>query len=165
MSDRWHKLAVALEALLLAAPVTYLGGIFGLMSLVMLVGGSPLEPYDQAQTFVYLLPLTPLLAGWVLIVHFLIKGRPGLSAASSYLWWLSGLGIVIILAAILVTFVDLQELNDHPTMWLWVVKYFRELVFGLPAVVPLIHLMLLRKAPSNNALQVDVPRPACSGRP
>ena len=149
MSERLHKVVVTLEAVLLAGPVTYLGGLLGAMSLASLVSW-PHEPYEQAQVFVYLLPLLPLIAGWVLIVRFLTKGRPGLGTAGTYLWWLSGLGAAITLAAILIfSNVDLRRINDHPTMWLWIAKYFRELAFGLPAVVPLLHLLLLR--PKNGA--------------
>ena len=150
MTERGHKILVALEATLLALPVTYLGGSLGLLSAVSIFGDLS-EPYDRAQALVYALPILPLICGWVLIARFLLRGYAGLLSVSPYVIWVAIAGVVLVVAALLVgVSFDVYELGYSPTYWLWVAKYFRELGFGMPAIIPLAHLLILRgmKLPS-----------------
>jgi hypothetical protein len=155
MRERWHRVLVAIEAVLLAAPVTYVSASMTVLSIATLFEGNS-EPYDRAQSLVYLLPVAPLACGWVLITRFVRRGIDGLQTTSSGVWLLAWLGVAMLLTAFFAnaTF-DVHRLEGEPTMWLWILKYYRELVFGLPALAPLLHVWLVGRSrmPSNPSLE------------
>jgi len=157
MSERWSKFLVALEALVLLVPVTLLAA-FSLVGAITYLRAVHLEPYEQAQAIVYLVPLAPLTAGWILIARFLASGRAGLESCRAYLWWLAGLGGVLVVAAIWVgSSFDEHKLEYEPTMWKWMLLYCRELAFGLPALVPLIHLAIERRVRTSSNYRLERP--------
>lgn len=144
MDSRASRTAVALEALLLALPVTALAS-FGFIAGISYLTQRHLEVYEKAQVIVYLLPMIPLLAGWALIGRFVISGPGSLRSSSNLLWSIAFLGAVIILAAMLAGYWTRQRgFGDPASLRSWVRSYLRELTLGLPAVVPLAHLTFER---------------------
>jgi general stress protein CsbA len=157
MSERWSKLLVAVEALVLFVPVTLLAAL-SILGAIAFVLAAHMEPYEQAQAIVYLIPVVPLIAGWMLIGRFLASGRAGLRSCGALLWWLAALGGAIVLAAICVgSSFDKHELEYEPTLGRWVLLYFRELAFGLPALVPLVHLAIERRRQMSSNYRLERP--------
>ena len=145
MSERWSKVLVAIEALVLAVPVTLLAALALLGAATYFLTANS-EPYERAQSIVYLVPLPPLAAGWTLIARFLGSGRAGLRSARAYLWWLAVVGVALVISAAWVGYrLDTHDLEYEPTLWKWLLLYFRDLAFGLPAIVPLVHLAIERR--------------------
>jgi len=145
MTERWSRFAVAIEALLLAFPVTYLAIAAFAAGMLFLTEQTP-PMYERAQTIVYALPIIPLAAGWILIGRFVIAGSPALRSSSNVLWLLSFLGVIIALAALFVGHWSRRgDFGDAASLWPWVRSYFRELALGIPAMIPLIHLTLERR--------------------
>lgn len=155
MSDHWHKSFVKIEALLFAGPVTFIAGTMGVIAIAsLIVGRFELESSELAEIVVYLLPLPPLIAGWVLIARFIVQGRNGLNSSGSYLWWLAMFGVVIVFAAMSIpSNVDMKRVGGEITFGSWFRLYFRDLMLGLPAFVPLIHLLLLRTIVFNKLIK------------
>ena len=145
MSERWSRLAVAVEALLFALPVTYLG-IFAFAAGVLSLTEQTVPTHERAQAIVYALPIIPLAAGWTLIGRFVITGSPALRCSGDVLWLFSFLGAMIVLAGVFVGFWSRgRAFGDPASLWPWVLSYFRELSVGIPAIIPLIHLTLERR--------------------
>jgi len=145
MSERWSRLAVATEALLLAFPVTYLA-VFALAADMLSLTAPAVPIYERAQAIVYALPIIPLAAGWILIARFVISGSPALRSSSNVLWVLSFSGAIIVLVSIFIGFWSRRRaFGDPASLWPWILSYFRELSVGMPAIIPLIHLTLERR--------------------
>jgi len=146
MTEPWSRFAVAIEALLLALPVTYLAIAGFAATMLFLTDEQTLPIYERAQMIVYALPIIPLAAGWILIGRFVIAGSPTLRSSSDVLWLLSFLGAIIVFAALFVGYwLRRRDFGDAASLWPWVRSYFRELALGIPALIPLVHLTLERR--------------------
>ena len=143
---------LALEALLLALPVTILLIPFIVGSFAQL-SNPHLETYEAAQIVAYLLPVPSLTAGWILIGRFLRTGASGLRIINPVTWWLVAVGALIPIGALIASSsFDPHKFEYDPTDLGWFLVYFRELALGLPAVIPLLHLLIERlwRAPANS---------------
>jgi hypothetical protein len=145
MSERFSRFAVAVEALLLALPVTVLAGWAFIAGLMLLVNQS-VQTYERAQTIVYALPVVPLLAGWTLIGRFVLRGASALHSSSRLLWLQVLFGAITVLGAFFVGLwrQSISDFGSGESLWPWLRSYFRELMFGLPAIIPLTHLAIER---------------------
>jgi len=152
MTERTSRIAVAFEALLFALPVTLLGTLAFASVLFSLASRSD-QIYERAQNIVYTLPVLPLLAGWTLVARFVIFGSDSLRSSSRLLWLLALSGVALVCAALL--FRVRANFGDARSLWAWVRSYLGELIFGAPAIVPLIHLIFERRLrmPSNQSLE------------
>ena len=151
MTERTSRIAVAFEALLFALPVTLLGTLAFASVLFSLASRSD-QIYEKAQNIVYTLPVLPLLAGWTLVAR-LIFGSDSLRSSSRLLWLLALSDVALVCAALL--FRVRANFGDARSLWAWVRSYLGELIFGAPAIVPLIHLIFERRLrmPSNQSLE------------
>jgi hypothetical protein len=146
MTESLSRFLVALEALFLAVPVTALATLAGTAGLLLLTD-RPIPNYERAQTIVYLLPFVPLVAGWILMARFVVFGSVALRSTSRVLWVAAALGVGLFVLAALCAAAWRRSPGffEPDSVWYWVLSYFRELVFGLPALVPLTHLALERR--------------------
>lgn len=155
MSEFRSKIVLTLEALFLALPVTFLAAVAVVGALAFLGKPHP-EPYEIAQLSNYLLPIPSLMAGWFLIYRFLSQGSVGLRSAGNLSWTLIAFGTIVATAALLTraTF-DIHGFENSPTSLGWFLVYFRELAFGLPALIPSLHLAAERafRTSSNQRLE------------
>jgi hypothetical protein len=153
MTERLSRFLVAVEAVLLAVPVTALAAFAAIAGLVLLAD-RPIPLYEQAQTIVYLMPVVPLVAGWVLMARFVVFGSAALRSSSRVLWSAASLGAVLFFFAALCAAAWRRNINflRPDSIWYWLLAYFRELTFGLPLLVPLVHLSLERRFRSEHVL-------------
>ena len=141
MSERVSKLILGIEALLLAVPVTFLFLIW-----------FPDELYRSAEYGGFVnrisaaLAGSTLVAGWWLMAIFWHRGSTGLRETYAVAWVVAGCGSV---ATLLVGAV----------LWLLPQKEFRQqfgvLAFGLPLLIPFLHLLIerMRREDANKPLQ------------
>lgn len=153
MTERLSRFLVALEALLLAVPVTALATLAGIAGLLLLTD-RPMPIYERAQTIVYLVPFVPLVAGWILMARFVVFGSAALRSSSKALWFAASLGAALFVLAALCAAAWTRSITflKPDSVWYWLLSYFRELAFGLPALVPLAHLALERRFRSEHVL-------------
>src|SRR6185312_10105773 len=105
----------------------------GVAGLVLLTN-QPTPLYEQAQALVYLVPLIPLAAGWILIARFVIFGSGALRSSAKGLWLTASLGAALFVLAVLcaATWTRTSKVMKPDSSWYWIASYLRELVFGLP---------------------------------
>jgi hypothetical protein len=157
MSERWSKCLLAVEAFVLAVPITCLAALAALGSVASLFSGNS-EPYDRAQAIVYLLPIAPLASAWLLIWRFLLRGRVGLRSTTGPWWWIAAFGALLAAAAALVRLCfDTHSVESAPTFLGWILSYYRELALGVPAVVPLTHLVVERTPRMSSNYRLERP--------
>jgi hypothetical protein len=136
MTQGTSKILMAVEALLLVAPVT----------LLFLIGVSDwffsileFSVGWQARLFVLLIASSSLVAGWWLMVQFWRHGSGRLVTVPKYVWALLTLAALAVVVTSLLVFASSIFASLKPRF-----EDFAILIFGLPLLIPLAHLVIER---------------------
>jgi hypothetical protein len=145
MTQRLSKFLLALEAILLVAPITFL---FTMIASEMLQSSLEFKTAWQLGLLTFVIIATSLGAGWSLMFEFWRNGPTGLRKSPFIAWAfvLCG-GLAALVAAVFLATAD-------PSGWLPAAKHsLSAFVFGLPLLVPLCHLLAERffRSAANNS--------------
>jgi len=147
MTQRLSKVLLALEAIVVVAPITLL---FSTVALEMLLQSLQFETAWQLGLFSLVVIATSLAAGWWLMVTFWRHGSARLQTPFSIPWALVLVGALSTLVAVLVL------ASGDSSQWPPVVRRsLWALAWGLPLLVPMGHLFaerLIRSA-ANKSLE------------
>jgi len=136
MTLRLSKVLLAIEAIVLVAPITLL---FSSIASEMLMSSLRFKSAWQIELLSLTIIATSLAGGWVLMIGFWRHGSAGLRTDSSIAWVLVLCGAISTLLAVASLATGIQSLLlpgvDH------VLGAF---VWGLPLLVPLCHLLAER---------------------
>jgi hypothetical protein len=136
MTPRLSKFLLALEAIVLVAPITLL---FSMVALEMLLSLLQFEDAWQFGLLSFVIIATSLVAGWSLMAQFWRQGRASFRTSSRVTWALALVGAFSTLIAAVLLFAG------EPSRWPPMVKRsLAALVWGLPLLVPLGHLFAER---------------------
>jgi len=137
MPERLSKIVLALEALLIAAPLTLLYFFFVFPSALF---SSLLLQSSWLSALNLIVTVSSLLAGWSLMVKFWRTGAGGLKDSPPFIWGLAYVGAVSVLIALVVLIAG-QSLG-------WTSLANSEvtaLLFGIPLLLPFGHLFAERQ--------------------
>lgn len=148
MSERISRIVLAVEAIVICLPLTILFLVWGLPSLAYFAA-RPSRPEAIGELVAGFAVLAALLCGWRLVAAFVLRGR-GVLRRLSVSWW-----VLPLLAALLgvgITIYNLTALVIEPS---WINLFG----WGLPLVVPLMHLCLERRVrtSADPAVSTDAP--------
>jgi hypothetical protein len=147
MSERWSKVLLSVEALLIAVPVTLLFVFYAPDEVIRVTA---LSVNWGSSLVVLLVGGVSLLIGWWLMIRFVIGGGPALRSVIPFIWALLYVAAcVAVLACALVLFRGASPILTVLS------KRFGVLALGAPLLVPLVHLVLERRVrlAANNALE------------
>jgi hypothetical protein len=131
MSEGLSKFLIAIEALLLLVPLSSLAFLMWASRLI----GEPLGWWTLDP--ILLVSTISLACGWILVFRFFVYGTTVLRSTSSLVWVGAILGGAAVIAAVAIKFGGIGVKAAF-------LEYFSLFVFGIPALVPLSHIILER---------------------
>jgi hypothetical protein len=145
VSEAFSKSLVALQAVVLLAPITLLALAETILNAFRALT-LPVGPIVAAQALIYAPALLSLACGWVLVIRFLRGGASALRDSSAWLWLGSYLGSAIAVAACVTSIVYFACGHCIPdTMPMFLLIFLAYQVIGIPAALLLLHLLLERR--------------------
>lgn len=136
MTEQLSKILLAIEAIVIVAPMTLL---FSLVAVEMFVSPFQFERLWQLELLAAAIIVVSLVAGWSLMARFWRYGARSLESASWFLWGMSltGAAATLISVACLATGAPLGwPRSAERSLW--------ALAWGLPLLLPLGHLLAER---------------------
>jgi len=140
MPERFSRIIVALEALVLLAPTS----LIALWAAVFLLGsglGDGVRHAEPIPLVFFLISTMSLACGWVLVVDFVAGGWSRLQHGPILLWIFAASGAVLSLASAVVVLISELGENSLPLDNL---GGFGLMAFGAPALIPFAHVLLER---------------------